>query len=153
MDVKERIKKIQEYFKGMQVDESDGEQIIYVMVEFPPRWEVQPETPNKFDISIGQDGNIYYFCASLEQGFDVIFDAIEYNIGKMKVALERAQLFKQKAKELQDLFADENITIEILRSLDFTYKGKKKKTIMQPKQVEEPEIKDEIEPEEAQDNE
>ena len=101
-DIKDRIKKIEPYFKGMQVDEADGEQIIYVMVNFPPKWIIQDDTPDKFDVSIGREDTLYYFCAKLEQGFDIIFDAIDYNIAEMKAALERSQIFRQKMAELQE---------------------------------------------------
>lgn len=119
----------------MQVEDSPEGQVIYIMVELPPRWEIQPETEKKFGVTIGNDGVVYYFCAALEQGFDVIFDAIDYNIEKMKLVLERTQLFRQKAKELQDLFADESITLDVLKTLDFTYRGKKKKQLLPPKPV------------------
>lgn len=131
-DVSGRIKKIEPYFRGMKVDNAGSEQVIYVMIELPPRWEIQPETEDRFDVSIGRDGGLFYFCAELEQGFDVIFNAIDYNIEKMKVAVERAQLFKQKTDELQKLFSNESISLEALKTLDFTYRGKKKKTT-QPK--------------------
>lgn len=127
-DIKERIKKISPYFKGMQVDDSDGEQVIYVMVSFPSSWIIQEDIPNKFDISIASNNGVYYFCASLEQGFDILFDAIEYNIEKMKIAIERTNLFKTKMGELKNLFEDETIPIEALRTLEFTYKVKKNKS-------------------------
>lgn len=143
-EVSERIKKIAPYFKGMQVEESNGEQVIYVMVSFPPRWIIDESIKDKFDVSVADDGQVFYFCASLAQGFDVIFDAIDYNIEKMKTAQERAALFRQKTQELQNLFSDESITIESLRTLDFTYRGKKKKTIIPPK------VTEEIKPEEEE---
>jgi len=135
MEIKDRIKRIGQYFRGMQVETIDNEQIVYVIVEFPPLWIVDETIPNKFKVSIapGNDGNQYYFCASIEDGFDAVFDAIDYNIEKMVTAQERAMLLKAKVDELRKLFEDESIALESLRTLDFTYKGKRKdKKIMVP---------------------
>ena len=77
----------------------------------------------------------------MEQGFDVLFDAIEYNIERMQTAMERAKLFREKTQELQELFANEEITIEQLRGLDFTYKNKKKKiTLPKTEEIKEEKI-------------
>ena len=128
MDVKDRIENVKQYFKGMQVENLEGANIIYVIVQFPPRWIVDEDIKNKFGVSVvqGQDyPGQFYFCAEMEKGFDVVFDAIEYNIEKMLTAQERASLLKQKVQELQNLFMDETVSIESLRTLDFTYKTNK----------------------------
>jgi len=128
MDVKDRIENVKQYFKGMQVENLEGANIIYVIVQFPPRWIVDEDIKNKFGVSVvqGQDyPGQFYFCAEMEKGFDVVFDAIEYNIEKMLTAQERASLLKQKVQELQSLFMDESIPIESLRTLDYTYKTNK----------------------------
>lgn len=128
MDVKERIEKVKQYFRGMQVQNVEGANIIYVIVQFPPKWIIDEEIPNKFGVSVGA-GNDYqgqfYFCAEMEKGFDVVFDAIEYNVNKMLTAQERATLLRQKVQELQEMFMDESISIEALRTLEFTYKQQK----------------------------
>lgn len=129
-NIKDRIQKIKPYFKGMQVEEIDGESIIYVMVSFPPKWLIDKTLEQKYGISIGMNENsgVYYFCAEMEVGFDVIFDAIEDNIEQMLTAQERAKLLKDKVHELQELFVDESIPIEKLRTIEFTFKPQKKKT-------------------------
>ena len=128
MDVKDRIENVKQYFKGMQVENLNNSNIIYVIVQFPPRWIVDEEIQNKFGVSVvqGQDyPGQFYFCVEMEKGFDVVFDAIEYNVKKMLTAQERASLLKQKVQELQNLFMDETVSIESLRTLDFTYKTNK----------------------------
>lgn len=122
MDIKDRIKKISQYFKGMQVTNTDdGTQVIYVIVAFPHGWIIDDELEKKFDISIMQNGGEYYFCTDIDSGEQKLFDAIDYNIDKMKEAIERAQLLSRKTTELKRLFEDENITIEELRTLEFKY--------------------------------
>lgn len=122
MDIKDRIKKISQYFKGMQVTSiENGAQVIYVIVSFPHGWVIDEDLEKKFDISIMKNGNEYYFCTDIDSGEQKLFDAIDYNIDKMKEAIERAQLLSKKTTELKRLFEDENITIEELRTLEFKY--------------------------------
>lgn len=128
-DISQRIKNISQFFKGMKVDAVDEQQIIYVIVAFPDRWIIDSEIQDKFNVSVARGNDYpgqYYFCAEMEVGFDTIFDAIDYNINKMRLALERASLLAQKVEELKELFANENIAIESLRNLEFTYKMPKK---------------------------
>ena len=129
-DVKQRIEKIKQYFAGMQVENLGGQQIIYVVVNFPDRWVIDDTVANKFDVSIAESDDVpnqYFFCAKMEQGFDTVFDAIDYNIEKMLSAQERTDLFKKKTQELRDIFENLDIPIETLRTLEFTYKKKQKR--------------------------
>lgn len=129
-DIKQRIEKIKQYFAGMQVENLGGQQIIYVIVNFPDRWVIDETVANKFDVSIAESDdtpNQYFFCAKMEQGFDTVFDAIDYNVEKMLSAQERTDLFKKKTQELRDIFENLDIPIETLRTLEFTYKKKQKR--------------------------
>ena len=139
-NINERIKNISNYFVGMKVDsitmdDGSNSQVIYVIVNFPRKWEIDKDIPNKFNISVAQsDEGEYFFCANLEQGFDVVFDAIEYNVNKMETIEERNNLLKRKINELSQLFMNEEIPIESLRTLEFKYKAKKDKKMLIPKQ-------------------
>lgn len=131
MDVKDRIEKVKEYFRGMQVYNDGGINIIYVIVQFPNRWIIDEEVPKKFGVTVtgGTDyQGQFYFCTEMEKGFDCVFDAIEYNINKMLSAQERATLFRQKTEELQNIFMDESIPLESLRNLEFSFKKTKQKS-------------------------
>lgn len=124
MDIKDRIKKISKYFRGMQITSTDdGSQIIYVVVSFPHGWIIDEDLEKKFEVTISQGTNMdeYYFCTDIDTGEQVIFDAIDYNIERMKEAIERAQLLSKKTGELKALFEDENVSIEELRTLTFNY--------------------------------
>lgn len=120
MGIKERISKIGAYFKEMQIVTIDGgKQVIYVVVSFPHGWVIDDEIEEKFDVTVSS-GDIlgeYYFCVEMEVGEEKVFDAIEYNIEKMKEAIERAQLLSEKTKELRLMFEDESITLTQLRNL------------------------------------
>ena len=124
MEIKDRIKKISKYFKEMQITTvNDGSQVIYVVVSFPNGWIIDDDVEKKFGVTVSQGTNIreYYFCTDIESGEQILFDAIDYNIEKMKEAIERAQLLSKKTTELKSLFENENITIEELRTLKFSY--------------------------------
>lgn len=119
MGIKDRIAKISTYFKEMQIVTVDNKQVIYVVASFPNGWVIDDEIESKFDVTVSE-GEIlgeYYFCAEMELGEEKVFDAIEYNIERMKEAIERAQLLAAKTKELRNMFEDENITLQQLRGL------------------------------------
>ena len=139
MAIKDRIKKIEQYFKEMQiVTLKDGKQVIYVVVEFPHGWVIDDEIEHKFDVTIqqGEYQNEFFFCGEIDNGEGVVFDAIEYNIEKMKEAIERAQLLSEKTLELRKLFEDESITIEQLRTLIISFDNINHTNIVIPKKSE-----------------
>lgn len=139
MEIKDRIKKISKYFRGMQITTTDdGSQVIYVVVSFPHGWIIDEDLEKKFGVTISQGTNIddYYFCTDIDSGEQVLFDAIDYNIDRMKEAIERAQLLSKKTTELKALFEDENVTIEELRTLTFNYDKKNITSLIIPKQEE-----------------
>ena len=123
MTIKERIKKIHNYFKEMQIVTVDGEQVIYVSVLFPHGWVIDEKIEEKFNVTVneGTYPNEFYFATEIDNGEDKIFDAIEYTIEKMQDAIERAQLLKNKITELREIFQNENISIGKLRTLKFTW--------------------------------
>lgn len=126
MTIKERIKKIKDYFKEMQIVTMDGEQIIYVVVNFPHGWVIDEMIESKYDVTVneGEYPTEFYFATNIDNGEERIFDAIEYNIERMKDAIERAQLLRTKIAELKDIFQNEDITLPELRSLKFTWDKK-----------------------------
>jgi len=129
-NVKERIETIKDYFLGMDV--KDG--LVSVAVKFPKKWIILEGLDEKYGIVIDECKNTkgspyakeqgsFYFAASLEDGFDVAFDAIDENISVMKAAEERVELLEIKTKELKDLFDDEENSLEKLKTLEFTFRS------------------------------
>lgn len=121
--IEKRIAALGRFFQGMQVaNDNSGNSLIYVTVAFPDNWIIADEITTKFGVTVVKgDGCNYYFACELTKGFEPIFDAIEYNIKKMKQAQERAELFRAKVNELQALFGDESIPLEKLKTLIFSY--------------------------------
>lgn len=119
MEIKDRISSIKQYFRTMQADSN----VIYVSVAFPENWKIYDTVEKKYNVVIrpGNDVGEYYFFANMDDGFDVIFDAIEYNIKQMKDGIERAQLLNAKVKELKELFSNKAISVASLRTVTFAY--------------------------------
>jgi hypothetical protein len=123
MSIKERIENIKEYFDEMQIITVDGVQVIYVLVTFPNGWIIDPTLEAEYNITIGE-GRIngeYFFSTEMANGEEVLFNAINKNIKKMKAAIERAELLKAKTAELKDIFTNEDNSLEYLRTLNFTF--------------------------------
>ena len=123
MDISNRIKKLGKYFNEMQIVEENGVQVIYVIVTFPSRWIIDENFAKSKAVTI-MEGDVpgqYFFCTDLETGEEAIFDVIDDNIDKMKEAIERAQLLTAKTKELKTLFENEDIKLEKLRTIRFTF--------------------------------
>lgn len=155
-DINQRIKDLSDFFMGMQVETIEGNTYIYVIVKLPPKWKLDTNTTlNKYQVQIVPDDAVpgkYFFIAEMEVGFDTVFDAIDFNIEKMKILAERSQLLKEKIYELQEIFQNDEISIESLRTLEFKYKQPRKKlplpkqeTINEPKNEEVEQIKTEEE--------
>ena len=123
MNINDRIKNISEYFVSMNVAAENG--IIYVLVNFPQRWACSELTEYNFNVTAvrAETPTSFYFFTSMENGFDKVFDAIEYNINFNKEAQIKVSLLKEKIDELKDIF--ENEDIETLKTLEFKYKKKK----------------------------
>lgn len=127
-DIQERIKRVKPYFKEMQVTQVEDVSVIYVVVSFPEKWIIDDSAEEKFAVAVrdGQEPGDYYFCAEMEVGFDKVFDAIDHCIGVNKDAMERAQIFQEKLKELKEIFANGTNSISELKTLEFTFPPQKK---------------------------
>lgn len=64
------------------------------------------------------------YATELANGFDKIFDAVEYTIRFNMEAQERLTLFNEKVEELKKLFVEESL--ERLKTLSFVLDKKKK---------------------------
>lgn len=129
MEIKDRIKNLGKLFKEMQVTLVDGEQYIYVVVVFHPQWDIDKEkTLSEYGVDAyeGNGTTDYYFVAPIESGFEKVFDAIEFNIQRNKTKIEKAEIFKEKLQELESLFENDDITPDVLKTLEFQYKDKGK---------------------------
>jgi hypothetical protein len=125
-NVKDRIERIRDYFVAMKVEElEDGNQVIFVTVKFPTRWFILDNIEEKYGVVVERskdEKGVYFVGASLEDGFEPIFDAIDENINVMELAEERTKLLDEKIKELKKVFDDADNTVEMLRNLEFSFR-------------------------------
>lgn len=135
--MQKRIDKIKEYFKELNISGN----IIYITVVFPPKWAISELLEENFNVKVvpRQDGQGIYFFTDLTNGFDKLFDAIEYTITFNKQAQEKIELLMYKIEELKELFNNEDILT--LKTLKFSYK---KKNTPSTKVKKKKEIKEEI---------
>ena len=123
MNINDRIKKIEPYFKSLNM--VDGTTV--VLVKFPNKWKIfnQEEITETYKVYTGKKENVdgIFFLSEMSNGIDCIFDAIEEVINQNKTFEEKAALLEIKAKELSELFLVE--PIEKLRTLEFTFSAKK----------------------------
>jgi hypothetical protein len=127
MDIKDRIEKIGKYFQDMNV--ASGNNIIYVHVMFPKGWGFSELTEYDYNVKVVPDEipGYFYFFTDLSNGFERVFDAIDYNINFNEEAQIKVALLREKIEELKDIF--ENEDIDTIKTLEFKYKKKKTKQV------------------------
>jgi hypothetical protein len=141
MDINERIKEIEPYFKSLNM--VDGTTVI--LVKFPDKWKIfnAVELTEIYNVYTGKKENVdgIFFLSETSNGVDCIFDAIEEVINQNKTFEEKAALLEIRAKELSDLFLTE--PLEKLRTLEFTFPVKKstRKPKLTLKEVNTPKVK------------
>lgn len=122
MALSDRVKKIDRFFQEMQVLNLDGKTVIYIRVSFPHGWVIADDIEEKYGVNVspGKKSGEYFFIADISDGEETVFDAVEYNIAKMNEAIERATLLSEKTLELKRMFENEDISIEVLRTIKIT---------------------------------
>lgn len=132
----DRISKISQYFKGMQVTELQGQKIIYVIVQFPTHWRIG-DAAEKYNVTIrpGKDypGQIFFFD-DFANGLENIFDAIDYVIATSTAIEERNKILQEKINDLSVLFADPSIPLSKLSTLSFSFTKRKSVAKEEPPQ-------------------
>lgn len=119
MDVNQRISNIGPYFVAFNV--CDG--VAYVIVKFPTKWTLFDKDAicDEYNVAIEQREEGIYFLCEMSNGFDGLFDAIDFVIVNNKQLEEKSSLLQQKIKDLSNLFTQE--PLERLKKLQFTFEG------------------------------
>lgn len=140
-------------FAGFNIgNDSTGKQFIYLELVFPKGWGITNLVKDKFGVNVVKNdaGNGYYFWCGIENGFDAVFDAADFNIKANEEAQEKKVFLDQKIKELQQLVLEEDMAV--LKTLEFKVKRKKITNSPlpkppQPPQKKEPEVTEQEEAE------
>ena len=125
-DIQERIAKLGKMFSGLNIgNDNAGKQFVYLELVFPQGWGVTNLIKEKFGVNVVKNdaGTGYYFWAPIENGFDSVFDAADYNIKANEEAQEKKDFLAEKMKELQKLVLEEDMSV--LKTLEFKVKRKK----------------------------
>ena len=125
-DIQERIAKLGKMFSGLNIgNDNAGKQFVYLELVFPQGWGGTNLIKEKFGVNVVKNdaGTGYYFWAPIENGFDSVFDAADYNIKANEEAQEKKDFLAEKMKELQKLVLEEDMSV--LKTLEFKVKRKK----------------------------
>jgi hypothetical protein len=117
MDVNERIRNVGKYFAMFNVH--DG--VVCVGVRFPDKWTLFDAQTicDEFNIQIKSKDGVTFFLCDINDGFDPVFDAVDFIIEQNKSLEEKTNLLKQKVEELRTLFEQESL--EKLKTLQFVF--------------------------------
>lgn len=124
MNLQEKLISLSEYKLGFNIYNGH----VVININYPTEWTIIK--PEDDDITFAQENSIYYYSAPIIQ-MQNIFEVIETTIEFNKEMEKKLELFKLKQKELQEIFAEESY--EILETLSFTLKKKKKVAKKTPK--------------------
>lgn len=117
MDINERIRNVGKYFAMFNVH--DG--VVCVGVRFPDKWTLFDAQTicDEFNILIKSKDGVTFFLCDINDGFDPVFDAVDFIIEQNKSLEEKTNLLKQKVEELRSLFEQESL--EKLKTLQFVF--------------------------------
>lgn len=120
--LQDRINKITEYFRGMEITNNT----YIIKVAFKDKWGVFPSEDNRIKVCKSEDtiNEFFYYANFLEVNVDDIFDLIEETIDMNISAEMKINLLTAKIDELKVLFTDE--PLERLQTLYFGFQDNNK---------------------------
>lgn len=120
--LQDRIKDLEDY--RPDITYKDGAFIL--KIKFNERWQIIK--PKDKDVACSPDGKVkdlYWYCSTIENS-DKLFDLIDETIAVNKEFEKKTALYKEKVKELQELFLS-NISYEKLKTVQFIFQDKETK--------------------------
>lgn len=131
MDLQEKLIELSEYSVNFNV--ANGNFVI--KVKYNDEWSIIK--PDNNDIAFYRDENddsVYYYVAPITISLDKLFLAIDETIEYNRELELKVELFRNKMAELQEIFAQESL--DVLNTLEFKIKKKKRDKIKKSKQTE-----------------
>lgn len=127
MDLQSKLIELSQYGVGCRI--AQGYSLVNIC--YDDNWKII--RPQNELIEADMSDGVFYYCAPvdkvpLEEIFECVEATIEYNMDLKR----KMDLFREKAEELQEIFAEEDL--ETLKSLKFTFpkkKGRKKKDVQE----------------------
>lgn len=134
MDLQEKLIELSEY--GVSFNVASGNFVI--KIKYNSNWTIiQPDGNEIAFYRDENDDSVYYYVASVTTSIDKIFFAIDETIEYNRELELKVELFKEKMSELQEIFAQE--PLDVLRTLEFKLKKKKKEKTKKEKVAKEKE--------------
>lgn len=120
--LQDRIKDLEDY--RPDITYKDGAFIL--KIKFNERWQLIK--PKDKDVAFAPDERVkdlYWYCSTIENS-DKLFDLIDETIAVNKEFEKKTALYKEKVKELQELFLSD-ISYERLKQVQFVIQDKETK--------------------------
>lgn len=124
MDLQNRITKIVDYFRGLDVKGG----LYIIKIEYPQKWGVIQDEKEIIKVAKSETStNEYFYYGKLnETNIDNIFDLVEATITMNISAEAKIELMRKKVEELKELFGKHSL--DELKNLKLVIEEKKKKT-------------------------
>ena len=121
MDINERIKSISQYLVTFNIQEG----VACLVAKFPDKWTLfdAKTIGDEFNIVIEERQDGVFFVCSIADGFDGIFNAIDFIIEQNKDLEMKSELLREKVNQLKSLFEQE--PLDRLRTLRFVFPNEK----------------------------
>lgn len=121
MDINERIKSISQYLLTFNIQEG----VACLVAKFPEKWTLfdAKTIGDEFNIVIEERQDGVFFVCSIADGFDGIFNAIDFIIEQNKDLEMKSELLREKVNQLKSLFEQE--PLDRLRTLRFVFPNEK----------------------------
>lgn len=127
MSLKDRIKDIEQYFRGIDYYND----CIMVKASFPDKITVVGSEELGIKVTKSEDGIWYYYGNKNEVEIEDIFDLIQSTIRVYEEAKQKATLFRAKCEELKEMFATN--PLDKLETLYFGFNIPTNKVVEKPK--------------------
>lgn len=122
----ERIKKISEYFKGIEMMEG----LLIIKVQYKNRWGAYPSKDKKINVAKSEEvaDEWFYYGDSEKVDISDVFDLIDETIEMNLNVGAKIELLNVKVEELKKLFSDTPLAkLQTLRFVMDEIKPKKRK--------------------------
>ena len=117
MDINERILNIKDYLVTFNIQ--DG--VACLVANFPEKWTLfdTKTIGEEFNIIIEERKDGVFFVCDISDGFDGLFNAVDFIIEQNKALQLKTQLLMDKINKLKELFEQESL--ERLQTLQFVF--------------------------------
>lgn len=141
--LQDRIKKIQDYFRGIEIKET----LFILRVSLPYRWSAYNRDDEVIKVAKSDvpqanknDAEWFYYADVNDVDLNEMFDLVEETIKTNEEVNQKIELMRVKMEELKEIFQNESL--ERLQTLEFTFsESTKRKKRQNKKKIERETVK------------